>query len=105
MHLVTDPQHPLSVAGANVAEVSAVNQFAYSDCRIIRRNGAEVNFDTGKIAFAISKAFFAIGGGQSAASARIREVVAWLFEGVDVLRRTPPGPTSVKAHQGAPRWD
>src|SRR3546814_12072856 len=43
---------------------------------IIRRNGAVVGFEPGKIAIAMTKAFLAVNGGQGAASARVRELVA-----------------------------
>lgn len=42
--LVTDPQRPLSVASASIAEVSAANQSADSDHRMIRRNRDEAYF-------------------------------------------------------------
>jgi len=95
MQLVTDSRKSSSVAGANVTEVSAVSQSAYPDYRIIRRNGAVVGFDPGKISVAMTKAFLAIEGGQGAASARIREVVAGLTEGVvaALARRQPGGGT------------
>ena len=95
MQLVTDSQESPSAAGANVAEASAVNQSAYPDYRIIRRNGAVVGFDPGKISVAMTKAFLAIEGGQGAASARIRELVAGLTEGVvaALARRQPGGGT------------
>ncbi|HEY5293631.1 MAG TPA: ribonucleotide reductase N-terminal alpha domain-containing protein, partial [Burkholderiales bacterium] len=95
MQLVTDSQKAPSVAGANVAEVSAVSQSAYPEYRIIRRNGAVVGFDPSKISVAMTKAFLAIEGGQGAASARIRELVAGLTEGVvaALARRQPGGGT------------
>jgi len=95
MQLVTDSPKKPSPAGANVAEVSAVSQSAYPDYRIIRRNGAVVGFDPGKISVAMTKAFLAIEGGQGAASARIRELVAGLTEGVvaALARRQPGGGT------------
>ena len=46
-----------------------------SDFKVIRRNGAVVAFEPGKIAVAMTKAFLAINGGQGAASARVREMV------------------------------
>ena len=95
MQLVTDTEKSPSVAGASVAEVSAVSQSAYPEYRIIRRNGAVVGFDPGKISVAMTKAFLAIEGGQGAASARIRELVAALTEGVvaALARRQPGGGT------------
>ena len=44
--------------------------------KIIRRNGAVVGFEPAKISVAMTKAFLAVNGGQGAASARIRELVA-----------------------------
>jgi ribonucleoside-diphosphate reductase alpha chain len=95
MQLVTDSQKSPSVAGANVVEISAVSQSVYPEYRIIRRNGAVVGFDPGKITVAMTKAFLAIEGGQGAASARIRELVAGLTGGVvtALVRRQPGGGT------------
>src|ERR1035437_8907134 len=96
MQLVTDSQKLPPVAGANVAEASAlISQSAYPEYMIIRRNGAVVGFDPGKISVAMTKAFLAIEGGQGAASARIRELVAALSEGVvaALARRQPGGGT------------
>src|SRR5207344_2694881 len=95
MQLVTDSQKSPSVAGANVADTSALSQSAYPDYRIIRRNGTVVGFDPGKISVAMTKAFLAIEGGQGAASARIRELVAGLTQGVvaALARRQPGGGT------------
>jgi ribonucleoside-diphosphate reductase alpha chain len=66
-----------------------------SQYRIIRRNGAVVPFEPSKITVAMTKAFLAISGGQGAASARIREVVAALTEAVvgALVRRQPAGGT------------
>ncbi|HNB02217.1 MAG TPA: hypothetical protein PLK61_10455, partial [Nitrosomonas sp.] len=50
--------------------------------KIIRRNGAVVAFEPSKISVAMTKAFIAVEGGQGAASARVREVVARLTEEV-----------------------
>jgi ribonucleoside-diphosphate reductase alpha chain len=47
----------------------------YSIFKIVRRNGAVVNFEPAKIAVALTKAFLAVSGGQGAASARVRELV------------------------------
>ncbi len=95
MQLVTDSEKSPSKAGASVAEVSAVSQSIHPEYRIIRRNGSVVGFDPGKISVAMTKAFLAIEGGQGAASARIRELVAALTEGVvaALARRQPDGGT------------
>jgi ribonucleoside-diphosphate reductase alpha chain len=50
----------------------------YADYKVIRRNGAVVGFEPGKISVAMTKAFLAVNGSQGAASARIREIVAAL---------------------------
>ena len=49
-----------------------------SDGKVIRRNGAVVVFEPSKISVAMTRAFLAVEGGQGAASARIRELVASL---------------------------
>lgn len=60
--------------------------------QVIRRNGRAVPFDASKIAVAITKAFLASEGGLSAASARIREIVATLTaQVVQALTRRLPG--------------
>ena len=67
----------------------------YAEYKIIRRNGAVVGFEPSKIAIAVTKAFLAVNGGQGAASARIRELVAALTETVvsALMRRQPNGGT------------
>jgi ribonucleoside-diphosphate reductase alpha chain len=67
----------------------------YADYKIIRRNGAVVGFEPGKIAIALTKAFIAVQGGQAAASARIRELVEALTQQVvsALMRRQPAGGT------------
>ena len=67
----------------------------YADYKIIRRNGAVVNFEPTKISIAMTKAFLAVNGGQGAASARVREIVAQLTEQVvgALMRRQPSGGT------------
>ncbi|WP_367848712.1 ribonucleoside-diphosphate reductase subunit alpha [Rhodoferax sp. WC2427] len=60
--------------------------------QIIRRNGAVVPFEPGKIAIAMMKAFLAVHGTQGAASASVREVVDTLTQGVvRALVRSRPG--------------
>ncbi|OMG54711.1 ribonucleoside-diphosphate reductase subunit alpha [Azonexus hydrophilus] len=74
---------------------SAANEFAIAALQVIRRNGALVAFDADKIAVALSKAFLAVEGSQSAVSSRIREVVARLTQTVvrSLTRRMPDGGT------------
>ncbi|WP_368427765.1 ribonucleoside-diphosphate reductase subunit alpha [Sulfuricaulis sp.] len=66
-----------------------------NNLHVIRRNGAAAHFDANKIAVAISKAFLAAEGGTSAASARVREIVAGLTRQVvqALTRRLPGGGT------------
>ena len=78
----------------NVPE-SATAPAAHSEYKVIRRNGAVVGFEPSKIAVAMTKAFLAVNGSQGAASARIRELVAGLTDGVvgALMRRQPQGGT------------
>ncbi len=66
-----------------------------SDYKIIRRNGSVVAFEPSKIAIAVTKAFLAVNGGQSAVSARVREQVEQLTHSVvrALLRSRPNGGT------------
>jgi ribonucleoside-diphosphate reductase alpha chain len=68
---------------------------AFADYKVIRRNGAVVGFEPGKISVAMTKAFLAVNGAHGAASARIRELVAGLTDAVvgALLRRQPQGGT------------
>ncbi|MCH8620154.1 ribonucleoside-diphosphate reductase subunit alpha [Undibacterium sp. TS12] len=68
---------------------------AYSEYRIIRRNGSVVGFEPSKIAIAMTKAFLAVNGGHGAESARVRELVEQLTGGVvaALMRRQPAGGT------------
>ncbi|MFM2086060.1 MAG: hypothetical protein RLZZ237_929, partial [Pseudomonadota bacterium] len=85
------PVSPAPGAAHSVASTGA----ALGDYRIIRRNGAVVAFEPSKIAIAMTKAFLAVNGGQGAASARIRELVEQLTDGVvnALVRRHPGGGT------------
>ena len=62
-----------AAAGASSGLATAAN--ALGDFRILRRNGAVVAFEPSKITVAMTKAFLAVHGGQSAASASVREIV------------------------------
>ncbi len=81
--------------GVAVPESSGAGRGPYADYKIIRRNGAVVGFEPAKISVAMTKAFLAVNGSQGAASARIREIVAGLTDGVvgALLRRQPQGGT------------
>jgi ribonucleoside-diphosphate reductase alpha chain len=64
----------------------------YGDYKIIRRNGAVVGFEPAKIHIALTKAFLAVQGGQSAVSASMREQVEELTQAVvRALMRSRPG--------------
>ncbi|MGA8008723.1 MAG: ribonucleoside-diphosphate reductase subunit alpha [Thiomonas sp.] len=86
------PQHP-SHLDVDTQQQTAVGDF--SDYKIIRRNGAVVGFEPGKIAIAMTKAFLAVQGGQGAASASMRDTVNALTENVvrALLRSRPSGGT------------
>ncbi len=96
MQIAADATTPQSIPGSSsLAEVSTAASPAFSQYKIIRRNGAVVGFEPGKISVALTKAFLAVEGGQSAASARIRELVAVLTDAVvsALVRRQPAGGT------------
>ena len=44
-----------------------------SDIKVMRRNGAVVPFEASKISIAMTKAFLAVQGGTSAASAKVNK--------------------------------
>ncbi len=81
--------------GASLPEPARAGTSPYADYKVIRRNGAVVAFEPGKISVAMTKAFLAVNGSQGAASARIREIVAALTETVVAAlgRRQPQGGT------------
>jgi ribonucleoside-diphosphate reductase alpha chain len=96
MQIAADAPTPQSIPGtAGLSEDPAVAQSPFSQYKIIRRNGAVVGFEPGKISVAMTKAFLAVEGGQGAASARIRELVAGLTDAVvgALVRRQPAGGT------------
>jgi ribonucleoside-diphosphate reductase alpha chain len=66
-----------------------------ADYKVIRRNGAVVGFEPGKIIVAMTKAFIAVRGGQGAASAAIREQVEALTSSAvaALVKRQPAGGT------------
>ena len=98
MQLAADTQSsamPNPAAGFAYGENSAEHKNAYSEYKVIRRNGSVVGFEPAKISIAMTKAFIAVNGGQGAASARVRELVAGLTEAVvgALVRRQPHGGT------------
>jgi ribonucleoside-diphosphate reductase alpha chain len=81
--------------GVALPESSTTGRSPFADFKLIRRNGAVVAFEPGKISVAMTKAFLAVNGSQGAASARIREIVAALTDSVvgALMRRQPGGAT------------
>jgi len=71
------------------------NNLPFDQYKVVRRNGSVVPFEPAKITIAMTKAFIAVNGGQGAASARVREMVEQLTEGVvsALVRRQPHGGT------------
>jgi len=84
-------QNPM--AGEAGAPLPANADPRLAQYKVIRRNGAVVGFEPSKIAIAVTKAFLAVNGGQSAASARVRELTARLTDAVvaALMRRKPEG--------------
>ena len=86
---------PIAGRGVSGTTPAADAQALSSQYKVIRRNGAVVPFEPSKVTIAMTKAFLAVNGGQGAASARIREVVAALTDNVvnALVRRQPAGGT------------
>ena len=95
MQLGTNLTAPASVGNYSAENAGSDEKERYAQYKVIRRNGAVVSFEPGKIAVAVTKAFLAINGGQGAASARVRELVEKLTEAVvnALMRRQPNGGT------------
>jgi ribonucleoside-diphosphate reductase alpha chain len=95
MQLATNLTPSSPAAGFSADDGAAGREQRYAQYKIIRRNGAVVGFEPGKIAVAMTKAFLAVNGGQGAASARVRELVEKMTEvAVNALmRRQPNGGT------------
>ncbi len=95
MQLATDTSIATTTAKFAAEEAPEMAQSRYSEYKVIRRNGAVVGFEPAKISIAVTKAFIAVNGGQGAASARVRELVAKLTAAVvgALLRRQPNGGT------------
>lgn len=90
----TYPSSDLNAVPGSLGTPS-VTSTDYSQFLVIRRNGAVVGFEPGKISVAMTKAFLAVNGGQGAASARVRELVENLTATVvtALIRRQPAGGT------------
>ena len=82
MQIAQQGATPNPALSVSLAEDAIQAQNPYADYKIIRRNGAVVGFEPSKIAVAMTKAFLAVNGSQGAASARVRELVAGLTDGV-----------------------
>src|SRR5262245_8515743 len=95
MQIAQDSATATSSLSAGLAESNPAARAPYADYKVIRRNGAVVGFEPGKISVAMTKAFLAVNGAQGAASARIRELVAGLTDTVvgALQRRQPQGGT------------
>src|SRR5438067_6937169 len=85
------PQNP--TAGESSSPLAVNTDPRLAQYKVIRRNGAVVAFEPSKIAIAVTKAFLAVNGGQSAGSARVRELTAQLTDQVvgALMRRKPEG--------------
>ena len=86
------PPRELSV-GEPGSPVTSGADPRFAQYKVIRRNGSVVPFEPSKITIAMTKAFLAINGGQGAASARVREQVTLLTDGVvaALVKRKPEG--------------
>lgn len=95
MQLTTEHINLKPVSGNQSVMDTPTQNSRFSQHKIIRRNGAVVAFEPGKISVAMTKAFIAVDGGQGAASVRVREVVASLTNDVvnALLRRQPDSGT------------
>jgi len=96
MQIAAETTTSPSLPSAALSEVPASHSdLPFSQYKVIRRNGAVVGFEPSKISIAVTKAFLAVNGGQGAASARIRELVAALADSVvnALVRRQPAGGT------------
>ncbi|VCU69498.1 Ribonucleoside-diphosphate reductase 1 subunit alpha [Pigmentiphaga humi] len=95
MQLSTSPAQTQAAPLASKPAAAEAETSSYSDYKVIRRNGAVVGFEPGKISVALTKAFLAVNGGQGAASARVRELVEGLTKQVvhALVRRQPTGGT------------
>jgi len=95
MQIAQENANTSAVLGVSIPEHSQSVRPSYADYKVIRRNGAVVGFEPGKIAVAMTKAFLAVNGSQGAASARVRELVSGLTDSVvnALVRRQPQGGT------------
>jgi ribonucleoside-diphosphate reductase alpha chain len=96
LHATTDSISTSPMLANNVPEpIQSPPSNPFDQYKVIRRNGSVVVFEPAKISIALTKAFIAVNGGQGAASARVREMVEQLTNGVvsALMRRQPHGGT------------
>jgi len=96
MQIAPQGETPANPApSVSVPDSAGASRSEHADYKVIRRNGAVVAFEPGKISVAMTKAFLAVNGTQGAASARIRDLVAGLTGSVvtALRRRQPQGGT------------
>ncbi|HET7833167.1 MAG TPA: ribonucleoside-diphosphate reductase subunit alpha [Gallionella sp.] len=95
LHTATDSVSTSPVLAGEVSGSPSFTFHAFEQYKVIRRNGSVVAFEPAKISIALTKAFIAVNGGQGAASARVRELVELLTQGVvnALMRRQPHGGT------------
>ncbi|MEP7275793.1 MAG: ribonucleoside-diphosphate reductase subunit alpha, partial [Betaproteobacteria bacterium] len=100
MHIATpvpQPSHSAPprdlIVGEPGSPVASGADPRFAQYKVIRRNGAVVGFEPAKITIAMTKAFLAVNGGQGAASARVRDEVTKLTDGVvsSLMKRKPDG--------------
>jgi ribonucleoside-diphosphate reductase alpha chain len=91
--VATGSATPHDMMSTEPAGTGSAADARFAQYKVIRRNGAVVPFEPGKIAVAMTKAFLAIAGGQGAASARVREEVIAQTEVVvsALMKRKPEG--------------
>jgi len=96
MQIAQQGETPANPApSVSVSESAGAQRSEHADYKVIRRNGAVVGFEPGKISVAMTKAFLAVNGSQGAASARVRDLVMGLTDSVvtALRRRQPQGGT------------
>jgi ribonucleoside-diphosphate reductase alpha chain len=84
LHATTDSHSTTPIIANKVSDPvsSSPASSPFDQYKVIRRNGSVVVFEPAKISIALTKAFLAVNGGQGAASARVREMVEQLTNGV-----------------------
>jgi ribonucleoside-diphosphate reductase alpha chain len=95
LHAATDSVSVSPLHSSIIPDSAPSSSGSFDQYKVVRRNGSVVAFEPSKISIAMTKAFIAVNGGQAAGSARVREVVERLTEGVvaALLRRQPHGGT------------